>query len=161
MAAKHEAENPETIDLDDDEEDKPVKAAAAKAPKGPKVKVPNFDRFRMLLGLGGLALVALIVFLILALTVLPKATITVHTTSEPVAANFNLTASDKSPLDPAAGTIPAKLESMDQTGAQQHIGTFEQCHLNTLLHCGQGSGTACPAAADHNHLVLHGFISWK
>lgn len=128
LAARHEAENPETIDLDDDEE-KPAKAGAAAAGANKaksKVKVPNFDRFRMMLGVGGLALIALIVFIILALFVLPKATITLATTSEPVTANFNLTASDKSPLDPDQGTIPAKSETTDQTGSQQVTATGQQ-----------------------------------
>ncbi|HET7529081.1 MAG TPA: hypothetical protein VFJ84_02535 [Candidatus Saccharimonadales bacterium] len=125
LVAAHEAENPETIDLDD-EEDKP-EPAAAKAPKGSKVKVPNFDRFRMMLGLGGLALVALIVFIIMAIFVLPKATVTIKTVSEPVSANFNLTASVKTKsLDAAQGLIPAKLESTDQTGTQQVTATGQQ-----------------------------------
>ena len=127
LAAKHEAENPETIDLDD-EDDKPAKAAtataAAKSKKG--LKVPNFDRFRMMLGLGAAALIALIVFIILALFVLPKATVAITTSSEPVTANFNLTASDKATLDAAKGTIPAKLETKDQTGTQQVTATGQQ-----------------------------------
>jgi hypothetical protein len=90
------------------------------------VKVPNFDRFRMMMGLGISGVMALIIFIILALFVLPKATIAIHTSSEPVTANFNLTASDKSALDPAKGTLPAKLESTDQTGSQQVTATGQQ-----------------------------------
>lgn len=130
LAAAHEAENPETIDLEDEDEEKPVKTAAAagaaKATKN-KVKVPNFDRFRMLLGLGGLAVIALLIFIILAVFVLPKATITVHTTSEPIAANFELSASTGNPsVDPDNGLIPAKLETTDQTGSQQVTATGQQ-----------------------------------
>lgn len=124
LAAAHEAENPETIDLDDEDEP-PVKPAAAKAPKSPKV--PNFDRFRLLLGLGAVALVALIVFLILAIKVLPKATITLKTTSEPVSTNFNLNASAANKeVDSDNGLIPAKLESSDQTASQQVNATGQQ-----------------------------------
>ncbi|HEX4775033.1 MAG TPA: hypothetical protein VH234_05960, partial [Candidatus Saccharimonadales bacterium] len=127
LAAAHEAENPETIDLDDDDEAPPAEAAkASKIPKGAKVKVPNFDRFRLMLGLGVLAFVALIVFLILAIAVLPKAKITIQTSSEPVAANFTLNAAAGAALDPAKGTIPAKLESMDQTGSQSVTATGSQ-----------------------------------
>jgi hypothetical protein len=146
LAAKHEAENPETINLDDGDEDKPLKAAS-KVPKGAKVKVPNFDRFRMLLGLGGLALIALIVFIILAFTVLPKAKITVHTSSEPVTANFNLNASSSATLDPVKGTIPSKLETSDQTGSQQVTATGQQNQGNkatgsaTLTNCGANAAT--------------------
>ena len=128
LAAAHEAENTETIDLDDDDEAAESAAPkAAKAPKDKKNRVPNFDRFRMLLGLGVLAIIALIVFLILAITVLPKATITLKTSSEPLSANFNLQASDKNPaVDSQKGLIPAKLESSDQTGSQQVTATGQQ-----------------------------------
>jgi hypothetical protein len=127
LAAKYESENPETIDLDDETEDKPSKTGAAMAAKAKsRVSVPNFDRFRMMLGLGGAALVALIIFIILALFVLPKATVTLTTASEPVTANFNLTASDKASLDPDKGTLPAKLETTDQTGSQQVTSTGQQ-----------------------------------
>ncbi|MBX4197274.1 hypothetical protein KW801_01810 [Candidatus Saccharibacteria bacterium] len=127
LAAAHEADNPETIDLDDeDEADKPA-LKSAKVPKDKKNKVPNFDRFRMLLGLGALGLIALIVFIIFAISVLPKAIITLKTASEPVSASFNLQASDKTPaLDSQKGVIPAKLESSDQTGTQQVTATGQQ-----------------------------------
>lgn len=127
LAAKHEADNPETIDLDDEEE-KPAAAAtvAKKKPKGDKVKIPNFDRFRMLIGLGILALAGLIIFIILALFVLPKATITIHTSSEPVSTSFNLNASPGAKADPAAGTIPSKLESSDLTGTQSVTATGQK-----------------------------------
>jgi len=127
LAAAHEADNPETIDLDDEDEPPAEKPKAAKAPKNKGLSVPNFDRFRMLLGLGVLGVVALIVFLILALTVLPKATITLKTSSEPVAADFNLQASTGAQsLDSTKGVIPAKLETSDQTGSQQVTATGQQ-----------------------------------
>ena len=127
LAAAHEAENPETIDLDDEDATDGPAPKAAKTPKDKKYKVPNFDRFRMLLGLGILGVIALIIFIIMAIFVLPKATITLKTTSEPVAANFNLTASAATTaLDSKAGTIPAKLESSDQTGTQTVTATGSQ-----------------------------------
>jgi hypothetical protein len=127
LAAKYESENPETIDLDDEAQDKPAKAGAAAATKAKnKVSVPNFARFRMMLGFGGLAIVALIVFIIMALFVLPKATVTLTTASEPVTANFNITASDKAVLDTDKSTLPAKLETSDQTGNQQVTATGQQ-----------------------------------
>jgi hypothetical protein len=129
LAAAHEAENPETIDLDDEDaaDDDGPAPKAAKTPKDKKNKVPNFDRFRLMLGLGILGVVALIVFIIMAIFVLPKATITLSTTSEPVSATFNLAASAATTaLDSKAGTIPAKLESSDQTGSQSVTATGQQ-----------------------------------
>jgi len=126
LAAKHEADNPETIDLEDEDDDKPAAAAAAKTGKG-KLKVPNFDRFRMLLGLGGLALLALIIFIIMAVTVLPKASVTITTSSEPVNANFDLTASTKADsLDTKEGILPAKVETTKQTASQQVTATGQK-----------------------------------
>jgi len=127
LAAAHEAENTETIDLDDeDEADKPA-AKADKTPKIKRPKVPNFDRFRLLLGLGALGVIGLIIFIILAIFVLPKATITLKTSSEPISASFNLAASaSTTTLDSKKGVIPAKLESMDQNGNQSVTATGSQ-----------------------------------
>jgi len=125
LAAAHEAENPETIDLDDDEDDAPKTAPKKSAVE--KVRVPNFDRFRLMMGLAAAGVIALIVFIILALFILPKGAVTIHTASEPVAANFNLTANAATTsLDTAKGLIPAKLESADQTGTQQVTATGQQ-----------------------------------
>jgi hypothetical protein len=128
LAAAHEEGNEEAIDLDDEDE-KPAKPEpkATKTPKDKKLNVPNFDRFRMLLILGVLGLIGLIVFIILAVSVLPKAKITIQTTSEPVAATFNLTASPTATaVDSAKSVIPAKLETKDQTGNQQVTATGQQ-----------------------------------
>ena len=127
LAAAHEADNAEAIDLEDeDEADKP-KPKTAKAPKDKKNKVPNFDRFRMMLGLGILGLIALIVFIIMAIFVLPKATVTLTTTSEPVSANFKLTANTATQaVDSDKGVIPAKLESTDQMSNQSVTATGQQ-----------------------------------
>jgi hypothetical protein len=129
LAEKYESENPETIDLDDEDlADKPKKAAAsgAAAKSKNKISVPNFDRFRVLMGVGGAALIGLIIFMIFAIFVLPKAAITLTTASEPVTANFTLKTSDKNTLDPATGSLPAKLETTDQTGTQQVTATGQQ-----------------------------------
>lgn len=150
LAAAHEAENPETIDLDDDDAPKPK--VAPKAPKGAKVSVPNFDRFRMMLALGALAFIALIVFIILALFVLPKAKITIQTSSEPVTANFNLTASPAAKtLDSQKGILPSKLETTDQTASQQVTATGQQNNGDkaagsvTMSICATGSPNDVPA----------------
>lgn len=128
LAAAHEADSAEAIALDDEDgpADEP-KPKAAKAPKDKKNKVPNFDRFRMMMALGALGLVLLVVFIILALFVLPKATVTLTTTSEPVSANFNLTATASAQsVDTQKHVIPAKVESTDQTASQSVTATGQQ-----------------------------------
>jgi hypothetical protein len=124
------SDEPESIALDDDEEKEATPAAAAhsaKAGKGKGLKVPNFDRFRVLLIAGGVALVALIIFLILAVTVLPKATVTIKTTSTPVSLDMNLTASGTAKeLDENKKIIPSVFKTSDQTSNQQVNATGQQ-----------------------------------
>ena len=131
LAAAHEIEHPETIELGEDEN--AIEEAANKSdrlPKAPRdkaLKVPNFDKFRMSLGLGIAALVALIIFIFLALFVLPKATITIDTTTTPVSANLTLNTSDTAKsLDESNSVIPAVLKTSDQTSAQTVNATGQQ-----------------------------------
>lgn len=129
LAAVHEADNPETIALDDDEEEpaEKAKAAAAKVPKDKKLKVPNFDRFRLMLGLGALAFIALIVFIFLALFILPKATIAIQTTSTPVVADLSATTSGSAKaLDEKNKIIPSVSKTSDQTASTQVTATGQQ-----------------------------------
>ena len=104
----------ETVELDNDEEDgasKPVSAAPLPlaAKKNKKLAVPNFDRFRLWLALGVLGVIGLIVLLFIALTVLPKATITIKTNASNVNTNVNFTLdTTASSLDPNNNVVPAK-----------------------------------------------------
>ncbi len=132
------ADEPEEIALDDEEEKKsddkkdalPVAATAAaahKASKSKTPKVPNFDRFRVLLLGGGALLVGLIIFLILAVTVLPKATVTIKTTSTPVSLDTDYTASGTAKeLDETKKIIPSVLKTSDQISNQQVTATGQQ-----------------------------------
>jgi hypothetical protein len=148
LAAKHAADSDDAINLDDEDDEKPAKAAASKSSKS-KLKVPNFDKFKVGLGLGAAALIGLIIFIILATSVLPKAKVIVNTSSEPVTTDFNLTASTKAQtLDTKEGTIPAKLETTDQTGSQQVTATGQQNNgdkaagsVSFSIPCGSVSGS--------------------
>lgn len=131
LAEAHDIEHPETIELGDEED--PIESAAKsteKLPKAPKdraLKVPNFDKFRLFLGLGIAGLIALIIFIYLAVTVLPKATIAITTTSTPVSANFTLNASGSaSSFNPDQNTIPAFSKTSDQTTNQTVQATGQQ-----------------------------------
>jgi hypothetical protein len=126
-------DEPEEIALDDDEDNKEKAAAPAAASakqsktKGKGLKVPNFDRFRVLLLAGGGALIALIIFFILAATVLPKATITVKTSSTPVSLDTKYTSSGTAKeLDETKKIIPAVFKTSDQTSNQQVTATGQQ-----------------------------------
>lgn len=132
LASTHEIDHPETIELDDEEEAVESASAATaklptKPPKDKRIKVPNFDRFRLWLGLGIAGFIALIVFIVLAVFVLPKAKLTIETTSTPVSASFTLNASDKAKaLNLDDGSIPAVLKTADQTATQQVNATGQQ-----------------------------------
>lgn len=115
----------ETIPLDDEDEAEkeggtPVAAKSEKPKKVKGMKVPDFDRFRLRLILGALGIIALVIFLILATTVMPKATIAIQTTSSPISASFNLTATTSAKsLDTKKGVIPAVLKTSALSSHQQ------------------------------------------
>lgn len=118
------SDEPEVIDLENEDEDIKGAAAAAGAVKGKKakknkaLKVPNFDKFRLLIIGGIAAFVALVVFIILALTVLPHAKVIVKASSTPISIDFDLTASGTAKeLDEDKGIIPSSLKTSDQTAA--------------------------------------------
>src|SRR5579871_5820365 len=124
LALAHE--EGEAIDLEDDDAEAET-AAAAKPKKDKKLKVPNFERFRLGLVGGIVGALLLIFLLIFGIFVWPSATIAIQTSSTPVSANFNLTATDKAKsLDEAGGNIPASLQSKDQTGTTQVQATGQQ-----------------------------------
>jgi hypothetical protein len=144
LAAVHEADNPETIALDDDEEEESVAPVAAKPKKDKSLKVPNFDRFRMLLVLGAVAFVALIVFIILAIFVLPKATITLQTTSTPVNASLSASTSGSAKtLDETNKVIPSVSKTSDQTSTAQATATGQQNNGDKATGTATISGGAC------------------
>lgn len=119
LATSHDIESPEAIPLDD-EDAEPTAPKPPKISKDKKLKVPNFDRFRLLIGAGILGVIALIIFLILAIWVLPKATVTILTTSTPVSGSFTLTASGTAEtLDVQKKIIPSKLMTSDQTAKKE------------------------------------------
>jgi hypothetical protein len=147
-------DEPEEIALDDDDEDDgaedtvPAAAAAgaskAKAKGGKGLGVPNFDRFRMLLLFGGGALVLLIIFLILAITVLPKATVNIKTTSTPVSLDTDYTASGTAKeLDEAKKIIPSLLKTSDQISNQSVTATGQQNNGEKATGTATMSGQDC------------------
>lgn len=98
----------------------PAAAAKSKSKKGSKLKIPNFNRFRALVIGGILLLILLIVGAILAIKVLPKATITLHTDAQKIDSNLTLNLSTSaSSLDPSSFTVPAKLAQQHKTYSQQ------------------------------------------
>ncbi|MGH7194593.1 MAG: hypothetical protein ACREJM_13835, partial [Candidatus Saccharimonadales bacterium] len=121
-------------------------AAKSKAKKNKKLKIPNFNRFRLLVVCGLLLLVLLIVGGILALKVLPKATITLHTDAQKIDSNLtlNLSTSAQS-LDPSSFTVPAKLVQQQKTYSQSVATTGQTNNGNkatgavimTAQECGQ------------------------
>lgn len=101
-----------------------------KKPLGKKdksLKVPNFGNFRKWIIFGGVGLVVLIFALYMAMSVLPRGSITIKTDSEAFDANVQLT------LDPAADTVeietdtvPAQVQKTQKSYTQQATATGEQ-----------------------------------
>ncbi len=151
------SDDPIALDNDDDEGD--IKSAAAgavavgagkkakKLSKAKGLKVPNFDRFRLIILLGGAAFIGLIIFIILGITVLPKAKITIKTSSTPVSLSTNLTASGTATaLDTSKKIIPSVLKASDQTANQSVQATGQQ--NNGEKASGKVSMTAGACSAD-------------
>ena len=151
LAAARGVEEPETIPLDDEEMAAEEAAGVltstkAKAPKDKRFKIPNFDKFRlsMVAGIGGLVL--LIIFIFLATSVLPKARITLKTTSLPLSANFSLMADGSAKtLDEEKAIIPASLQTKDQTSTQTVNATGQQNNGDKAKGSVTMSGGACSA----------------
>jgi hypothetical protein len=145
LAAAHDTD--EAISIGDDE-DLPTptapKTAAEKAKSKQKLKVPNFERFRLLLFGGIAALIALIIFIFMAIFVLPKAVIAIHTASTPISANLTLNASDKyTALNQSANQIPASLKATKQSSNQQVNATGQQNQGNKASGTIKISAGAC------------------
>lgn len=94
-------------------------AATAKAPKkakkgktgknGKPAKIPNFEKFRKKIFIVGGALLGVIFLFILAVVVLPKATIIIETNTETIDTTFAFTASPAATtVDESAGVVPAQ-----------------------------------------------------
>ena len=124
-ASQPEEHEAEAIKLQDEEappKPEPKKSLASAA--GNKLKVPNFDSFRKRIGLTIFGFIALIIIFVLANKILPKATITFQTTSTPVSASFDLTASSKAQkVDLKTDTIPAVVKTSDKSSTQQVAAT--------------------------------------
>jgi hypothetical protein len=102
-----------------------------KAKKNKKLKIPDFNRFRLLLIGGILLLILIVVFLILAIKVLPKATITLNTDSQKIDSNLSLNLSTSATdLDPDGYTVPAKLAQQKKTYTQEVATTGQKNNGN-------------------------------
>lgn len=107
----------DTIDMEQEAASPAIAAASPKAAKkakktknGAVSKIPNFEKFRKKIFIVGGALIALIIFLILAVVVLPKATVVIETDTETIDANLTFVASPAATnVDESAGVVPAKL----------------------------------------------------
>jgi hypothetical protein len=93
LAGMEDSTDDETIEVDNEEDSAaPVTAAAGtKKSFNKKLKVPNFERFRVILVLAALGLIGLGVFAYFAISVWPKAKVTIKTDTSSINANFTFT----------------------------------------------------------------------
>ncbi|MDL2363616.1 MAG: hypothetical protein QFB86_04520, partial [Patescibacteria group bacterium] len=131
----------ETVSLDDDDDTAELAAAGAAAgatsksftppKKNKKLAVPNFEKFRLLLVLGVLAVLLLIGGAIAALSILPKATISIKTDATNINSDLGLNLSTAATtLKPSNNTLPAKLASQQKTYTQQVTSTGQKNNGN-------------------------------
>ncbi|HEX8182529.1 MAG TPA: hypothetical protein VF575_02915 [Candidatus Saccharimonadales bacterium] len=124
-------EEPETIQMNDDEDSAKLGASAAAVSgsaaataavkgKNKKLKIPNFNKFRTLLIAGVAVFVLLIGGFIYGNIALAKATITLKTNSSDVLTKASLTLDPSvKEVDLETDTLPARIETKQQTGSQQ------------------------------------------
>lgn len=105
-----------------DKAKKPKKPTKPKPPKGSKI--PNFDKFRKKIFIIGGIVALLIIGWILAVFVLPKATVTVTTNTETINSSFQFTADGAtSSVDVDKQTVPAEFVSDEKTDSQKVAAT--------------------------------------
>jgi len=136
--AAGEADIDDSIDMNDPDGDAEKPAAAGKDITADKVKspkqkkdkklmVPNFDSFRKRLALGALVLILLIAGLIVALKVLPAATISIGTDSSTIPTNLTLTLNTSATsLDTSSDTVPAAAQTQQKSASQTVQATGQQ-----------------------------------
>ncbi len=101
---------------------KPAKKSANK-----KLRVPNFNKFRLRLALAVLAIVGLITFFVLAMFVLPKATVAIGTDAQDVNTGLEVTLdTTASDVELASATIPATAAQQQKTFTKQVDATGEE-----------------------------------
>ncbi len=128
---------------------KTPKSKSKKPGKGKSPKIPNFEQFRkkILLIIGAVA--GAVLLFILAVVVLPKATIAIETDTESVDTSFEFIASPaSSQLDESAKVVPAKLvtEKVDETQTapatgQKDLGTKASGNMTLSIPCSAVSGS--------------------
>lgn len=165
-----EAEDEEAVialdhDKTDRENESKTPSSKLRSIKDKKLKVPNFDKFRLVFMLGIAGLIGLVVFIILAVKVLPKATITISTESTKVAASFTLsTDANAKASDLANNIIAPVLKTSDQTSTQQVQATGQQNNglkaKGTITLSSQVCGSIKPAAdlPAGSGVVASGFV---
>ncbi len=126
----------ETVELDDEDglgADDAAEVAAAtavvakKPKKDNKLHVPNFERFRLWLIIGGALLVMAIIGMVVAMKVLPKATIDIKTDATNLNASLTLNLSTTATaVDVATNTLPAKAVTQQKTYTQQANATGQK-----------------------------------
>lgn len=125
----------------------PVAKPAGKPNK--KLRVPNFNKFRLRLIIAIVAVLLLIGFALLAIFVLPKATIAIGTNAEDINSSLGVQLdTTASHVDVANGVVPAQVVSQDKTYTEQVDATGKENKGNTAA----GTITMTTCANNMNQL---------
>lgn len=143
----------DNVKVDDEPVLSALKNGKQKAGKRKHLKVPNFERFRLGFVLAGLGVVLLIVGWILAVVVLPKATIAIKTDTSSVVSSFDFTASTTQPeLDINDKKIPAVMKESKKTDTakvpatgERDDGTKASGTITLSVACTAGNSVSVPA----------------
>lgn len=125
------------------------KAKKPKAAKGSQLtKIPNFDKFRKKIFIIAGAVIGGIIFLILAVVVLPKATIAIETNTESMDTSFEFTSNPAATtVDESAKVVPAQIASQKKEDTQTASATGQKDIGN------KASGTVTMSARQCNSIT--------
>ncbi len=148
-AAINNDDDTETIELDNIDTDvDSVVAAPLKPKKNKRLRVPNFERFRLGFFLAGLGVVLLIVFWYVAAFILPKANVTITTSTSSTVSSFDFLASTTSELDVDNRKIPAIQKNLIKTDTekvkatgQKDLGTKSEGEVTLSIPCSSVTGS--------------------
>ncbi|HSD55802.1 MAG TPA: hypothetical protein VLA92_01475 [Candidatus Saccharimonadales bacterium] len=114
----------------DNTSDATTAAASATKPKAKKdkrLKIPDFDKFRLWIALGVIGLVFIIFLFWIALSVMPRATVTVKTDSQAINTTMDVTLSTSAKeVNVDSAVVPATAQQTQKDATQQAPATGEK-----------------------------------
>lgn len=120
-------DSPIELDNTSDATTAAASATKPKAKKDKRLKIPDFDKFRLWIALGVIGLVFIIFLFWIALSVMPRATVTVKTDSQAINTTMDVTLSTSAKeVNVDSAVVPATAQQTQKDATQQAPATGEK-----------------------------------